>query len=1616
MFVEFVIQNQLFSYSLKFFSQILDVPCEGACVFTDRWRLDELAYGIPLDGLYQTNPPSIEDIILTIRTDREGQVRRILHEEEIDVHDYQILTREIIPTLKPLEEIIRENVFCLGGNRDHVPACLCYMLYCTVHSKRFNLAYYMAKRMEWLNNESYIMYDRFMTPLAAQLERKPRRDRGTRRGHHSTSSSTFDQPSSSYLNNDDDDGNDEGTLRASTPSLIRYVNSLTDQVPQLHLPQPNSTMHSTNASSSNPSKKIKLTIIPHRQLFVNISSDEDVTTTPLPTTTSSSPTPPNAPSKTTSTNQTSSSQENTSSSIHSKLQISPPSDEPTSPHHLNPLFENISDVPPRPLNPQPLQSQPSLDITLSLSLITLLDHIHDTPSPLSPPQPQPPIMGHLLFYNYHDYHGATCICWSGVGTKRFETYVKSKDLDLWLVITNGDFHLIIQNPKTKLDEVVPFENQTDDLKRRLAKNNEAKMVIYNALPRKEYELIFMCNTAKEIWKTLLITHQGNNQVKDNKINLLVQQYEQFVISEDESIDNAFARFNTIITSLKALDEGYSSKNYVRKFLRALHPKWRAKVTAVEESKDLTSLSLDELIGNLKVHEMIIKKDSEIVKAKVEKKSLALKAKKESSDEECSTSGIEDEEYAMAVRDFNKFFRRRGRFVRQPRNDKKTFQRSRDDKNGKSERKCFRCGDPNHLIRECPKPPRDKNQRAFVGGSWSDSGEEIDDKIKDETCLVAQAPNEVCSESSYFSDENSSIDDIALDNEYDKLCKMSLKIITKNKRLKATRNSLENKLRELKDKLSTLEKNKGVDLDCAKCHVLKIKNEKLKDESTRLNKFKKSIHCLNEMLSNQKLSDDKLGLGFNSFEASSSGTKKIKFVKAQKKACSDGGPIIMGAPLNDPATPKINMGPPPVTPGYEKSICLGVDLEPDKWIKDSGCSKLMTGNRKLFSTYKAYNGGNVIFGSNLRCNIIGKGQICDNKCRVTFSEHDSEIIKNGKVIGRGIRKKGLYVMKLGNKPKDKICLTIIDENSTLWHRRLGHTNMRLIQSLASKDLVRNLHKLKFDKHFCDACKIGKQAHASHKAKNVVSTTRCLELIHMDIFSPSAVQSYGGNHYTLVIVDDYSRYTWTRFLKDKTEAFNQFKIFKPKNVNEALGDESWIVAMQEELNQFTANDVWELVPQPKNMTIIGTKWVFGNKLDKNDIVSRNKARLESIRILLAYACALDFKLFQMDVKSAFLNGFINEEVYVAQPPGFIDFKKPDHVHKLKKALYGLKQAPKTWYDRLKSFLIKHEYKMGMVDNTLFTKKKSSNLIIVQIYVDDIIFGSTYQDMCDEFSKIMHDEFQMSMMGELNFFLGLQIKQIEDGIFFNQSKYIKKMLKKFGLEDSKPMKTPMSFDTKLTKDEEYESVDSTKYRGMIGLWYPKGIGIETIVYADSDHERDYERVSLPTDGDLMSWHMVSLRMVHNKPTLLPSRTSFRLFELIEKDKSVTSVMRKKLMFLNINTLIMNEYPELNNESYVLYNRVMTPLASQLELKPRRDRGTRRGRHSTSSSSAFDQPSSSHLTDDDDDGNDEGTSRSSTPSPIRYVNSLTDQVPQVFQNPPNIEPHDLGKFKVRQHLLFRL
>ncbi|GKC58217.1 retrovirus-related pol polyprotein from transposon TNT 1-94 [Tanacetum coccineum] len=190
-----------------------------------------------------------------------------------------------------------------------------------------------------------------------------------------------------------------------------------------------------------------------------------------------------------------------------------------------------------------------------------------------------------------------------------------------------------------------------------------------------------------------------------------------------------------------------------------------------------------------------------------------------------------------------------------------------------------------------------------------------------------------------------------------------------------------------------------------------------------------------------------------------------------------------------------------------------------------------------------------------------------------------------------------------------------------------------------------------------------------------------------------------------------------------------------------------------------------------------------------------------------------IYQMDVKTAFLNGELKEEVYVSQPKGFVDQNNPSHMYNLKKALYGLKQAPRAWYDMLSSFLISQQFSKGAVDPTLFTRHARNDLLLVQIYVDDIIFASTNTAMCNEFANQMTTKFKMSMMGQMSFFLGLQISQCPKGIFINQSKYASEIVKKYGLNSTDSVDTPMIENKKLDEDLQGKQVDATLYRGMIG-----------------------------------------------------------------------------------------------------------------------------------------------------------------------------------------------------------
>ena len=837
---------------------------------------------------------------------------------------------------------------------------------------------------------------------------------------------------------------------------------------------------------------------------------------------------------------------------------------------------------------------------------------------------------------------------------------------------------------------------------------------------------------------------------------------------------------------------------------------------------------------------------------------------------------------------------------------------------------------------------------------------------------------------------------------------------------------------------------------------------------------------------------------------------------------------------------------------------------------------MSGDKSQFLSLKMKKGGRVTIGDSKTLPILGKGTIGNSIISINKVQYvkgltynllsisqlfdDGHIVNFGKdecTILVGANKTPLVAKREGNiyvlnfeEQEAGVCLAAVDNNPEIWHRRLGHAHMDHLSKLSAKKLVRGLPKLKYVKmETCSACQLGKQTRTPHKAKKMVSTSKPLELLHLDLFGPEAYKSIGGKQYAFVIVDDYSRFTWVLFLRTKDCAFSEFeklikllenkldtrlvgirsdhggefqkdfityceergishefsaprtpqqngvverknrslqetartllqesklprsfwaeavntasyvlnrvlirpilnktpyellrkkkpnisyfKVFgskcfvlktidrdgkfdsksyeaiflgysltsrayrvynlakhtveesidvsfqestddlardeeecagtgtsskltvqetgnqqadkstattsegnkatestpsleetldkmskltldesrgqtssasqnvvdqtpprqttrneeviaqhnlpkstrtvknhppqliigdksagiktrkaqanicayaafiaqeEPKNVQEALQDENWIMAMQEELNQFERCDVWELVDPPEDASIVGTKWVFKNKVDEFGTITRNKARLvaqgynqqegidfdqtyapvarlESIRMLLSFACYKKFKLHQMDVKSAFLNGYLKEEVYVKQPPGFEDEKYPNRVYKLKKALYGLRQAPRSWYERLSEFLIKNGFIRGKIDPTLFTIFKGQDILVVQIYVDDIIFGSTNDSLCKWFSKCMHSEFDMSMMGELNYFLGLQIKQTPEGIYVHQSKYIKNLLKRFGYENIKAKSTPMSVVSKLTADENGKDVDIRMYRGMIG-----------------------------------------------------------------------------------------------------------------------------------------------------------------------------------------------------------
>ncbi|GJW26112.1 putative ribonuclease H-like domain-containing protein [Tanacetum coccineum] len=623
----------------------------------------------------------------------------------------------------------------------------------------------------------------------------------------------------------------------------------------------------------------------------------------------------------------------------------------------------------------------------------------------------------------------------------------------------------------------------------------------------------------------------------------------------------------------------------------------------------------------------------------------------------------------------------------------------------------------------------------------------------------------------------------------------------------------------------------------------------------------------------------------------------------------------GRPKFNSVRPNINTGRTNINSGSTKEHPLKNMV--DRGIFDSGCSGHMTGNKDQLEDFEEFNWDllpleGILTFSHITIFVDKHNKVLFTETECLIVSSDFKMPDENQILLKVPRHHNMYSfdMKTPSPAKGFACLIAkaTSDESKLWHRRLGHINFKNLNKLVKGNLVRGLpSKNQANPHagasevtnsagtptsiayeekdeevefivVPSAVKIPKEKGLDHdeslsqssKSYHKPETGSLMSILMMmrvqilgdpksAVQTRSKVQNKSGAHALLSHIHKQQRNNH----KDQQHCL--FACFlsqeEPKKIAEALQDDSWVQAMQEELLQFKLQQVWVLVDLPHGMKVIGTKWVYRNKRDERGVVVRNKARLvaqgytqeegidydevfapvariEAIRLFLAFASFMGFIVYQMDVKSAFLYGTIDEEVYVSQPPGFVDPDHPNKVYKVVKALYGLHQAPRAWYATLSTFLEKHGYKRGTIDKTLFIRRNKKDIMLVQVYVDDIIFGSTNKSWCDEFEALMQSRFQMSSMGELTFFLGLQVKQNKGGIFISQDKSMIGSL--MYLTASRPdIMYAVCVCSRFQVTPKISHLNAVKRifkylkgKPNLGLWYPRESPFDLEAFSDSDY----------------------------------------------------------------------------------------------------------------------------------------------------------------------------------------
>ncbi|XP_023634325.1 uncharacterized protein LOC111829467 [Capsella rubella] len=1167
--------------------------------------------------------------------------------------------------------------------------------------------------------------------------------------------------------------------------------------------------------------------------------------------------------------------------------------------------------------------------------------------------------------------------------------IQSADLDAWIAVEDGWTAPVKTNEAG--DAVSkPKKDWTAEEKLAAKHNATALSLIFKSLPVNQFTRVQGCESAKEAWDILQVTFEGTSNVKRTRLDILASDFENLTMGDSETIEEFSSKLSNISQEAIVLGKRYKDKKLVKKFLRSLPEKFQPHRSAIDVSLNSDELKFDQVVGMMQ----------------------------ESAD---------DDKVGMLVRKYFKRMERgqqRGSAVNNRSGQQKEFKR-----NDKSEKQCIECEGYGHYKAECPNMKkknalkcyeckgyghtkaeclgRDCKEKSYV--TWSDESFGVtaqddvnqvvgDESEDDEANLpteeqVALLIRSLMSKTKEISDLTTVRNELKL-----KVSKISKDLEAEKVKSQGLERQLEDQLRNIKmlskgtkdlDKLLTVGRTANVNWGLGyqggnfngttkfvkaapqSSEATQSKSVPQKNQRRAVSSFnqEQSAHVRKSRMASHEQVQSAYGSVFRLHRSRKTGCWYCGNLNHYKAQCS-GFLNRVSAMMQHQQYHRDSKNTSRIYIRKEDMYCIVAytadeqDSTQEKWFQQAELLLEMVQKEK----------------SKEKANLISISQLCDEGLNVTFTKANCKAVDRlGRVQLEGQRSgNNCYMWSSGNP-----CFqAAVDFQTELWHKKLGHLNVRTMLRLAHQEVVRGMQKLKADPYFvCVPCNKGKQVKVAHKSVPDVRAVHALELVHMDLMGPMRVQSLTSKRFILVMVDDFTRYTWVRFQREKSDTLDSFRILalqlksekwgiktvrsdhggdfqnelfdqfcaaqgithqysaprtpqqngvverknrtlqkllelccmdqlgkfdsrsdegmflgysgnstayrvynkrsrmvqetvnvvfddasfrvyedvssvtnapkdfnegvvgyepspeqevddgsdadddtaellptpqvhknhtsndiigtiqggrvtrgkkidfkqlagqkqknvaaevpqmaavvqfacfvstlEPKNHRDALVDEYWIAAMQDELEQFERSDVWELKQRPADVNVVGTKWIFKNKSDAHGCIVRNK----------------------MDVKSAFLNGILQEEVYVEQPKGFENPQRPDHVYKIKKALYGLKQAPRAWYERLTTFLIKQGY----------------------IYVDDIVFGSTCQPLVDQFVKNMTQEFEMSML-----------KQSADGIFVSQSTYANNLVERFGLAKSKEAKVPMSVTDKLSKDEAGEDVDERVYRGMIG-----------------------------------------------------------------------------------------------------------------------------------------------------------------------------------------------------------